>query len=212
MKRLIICTIVLSSLILRVGACGPYYPYGEDVRFSILDPAMFGYKAFCGFNYSARLFYAEDCAATNDEAGRILNVLLWKAYCKNKVDTASIYKAVYELTEKQLAGSTGNAMVDYLLKVKDSAAINYLKFAKRCNDFNTWLDDPWERDNVGQTVTRVPLINWALSAIEATKNKVIQKRYAFLAIRLSFYNGDGKGIEDIYNKYFKTGKAKKKYS
>ena len=209
MKRLVICTIVLSSLILPASACGPYYPYGEDVRFSILDPAVFGYKDFCGFNYSARIFYAEDCAGTNEEPGRILNVLLWQAYCKNRVDTASIYKAVYELAENEIDGNKGNAMTGYLLMLKDTAAINYLKFAKRCNDLNTWLEDPWERNKEGETKIRIPMINWAINAAKTTRNKAIQKRYAFLAIRLSFYNGDEKGVGNIYNRYFKTGKEKK---
>ncbi len=209
MKCLIICTIVLSSLILRAFACGPYYPYGEDVRFTILNPAAFGYQDFCGFNYSASLFHPEECYTTNDEAGRVLNVLLWKTYCKNKVDTASIYKAVYVLTEGELEANSGNAMISYLLQNKDTAAVNYLKFAKRCNDFNTWFDDPWERSDRGQIATRTSMINWVLNTIKATKNKTIQKRYAFLAIRLSFYNADEKGISFFYSKYFETRKRGK---
>jgi len=206
MKRLILCTIVLISLVLPASACGPYYPYGEDIRFSILDPDAFGYKDFAGFNYWAGIFYSEDCTAANEESGRAQNTLLWKAYCKNKIDTASIYRAVYVLNEDELAG---NSMINYLLKNGDTAAINYLKFAKRCNDLNTWLDDPWERNSEGDIMTRQPFINEALKAINATRNKMLQKRYAFLAIRLSFYNGDEKIIESLYSTYFapkRTGK------
>lgn len=209
MKRLIVCTIVLSSLVFRVSACGPFYPYGEDVRFSILNPALFGYQDFCGFNYSANFFHPEECYVTNDEAGRVLNVLLWKTYCKDKVDTASIYKAVYALTGDELTANSSNAMINYLLQNKDTTAINYLKFAKRCNDFNTWFDDLWERSDRGQIATRTSMINQALNAIKATKNKTIQKRYAFLAIRLSYYNVDAKNISFFYSKYFETNKAKK---
>ena len=206
MKRSILCTIVLISLMFQSSACGPYYPYGEDVRFSILDPATFGYKDFSGFNYWAGIFYSEDCTAANEESGRAQNILLWKAYCKNKVDTASIYMAVYVLNEDELAG---NAMIDYLLKAKDTTAINYLKFAKRCNQLNTWLDDPWEKNNEGDIKTRQPFINEALNAISSIKNKILQKRYAFLAIRLSFYNGDEKVIENLYAKYFEPKRTEK---
>ena len=192
-----------------MSACGPYYPYGEDVRFSILNPAAFGYRDFCGFNYSANIFHPEECYITNDEAGRVLNVLLWKTYCKDKVDTASIYQAVYGLAEYELSANSGNAMIDYLLQKNDTTALNYLKFAKRCNDFNTWFDDPWERSDMGQIATRTSMINWALNAIKATKNKTIQKRYAFLAIRLSYYNADPKNIGFFYSKYFETNKTKK---
>lgn len=204
MKRLILCTIVLISLMPPASACGPYYPYGEDVRFSILDPAAFGYKDFSGFNYWAGIFYSEDYTAANEEAGRAQNILLWKTYCRNKVDTASIYKAIYVLNEDEW---TGNAMIDYLLKVKDTAAISYLKFAKRCNELNTWLDDPWERNNEGDIKTRQPFINQALNAISTLKNKILQKRYAFLAIRLSFYNGDEKVIKNLYSRYFEPKKT-----
>jgi hypothetical protein len=208
-KRLIIYTIVLNSLMLPAAACGPYYPYGDDTRFSIINPGVFGYKDFCGFHYSAGIFYGEDCAGTNDESGRNLNVLLWKIYCKDKVDTASIYQAVYAMRANELTTNSGNAMVDYLLHTNDNSAIDYLKFAKRCNDFNSWLEDPWERNDEAQIATRVPLINWALASIRAVKNTDIQRRYAFLAIRLSFYNGDEKTISNIYDQFFAVTKKKK---
>jgi hypothetical protein len=210
MKRWILCIIILSSFSLPVKACGPYYPYGEDVRFSIIDPATFGYKDFCGFHFSAAIYYDDECAGTNEKSGRAVNVLLWKEYCNNKVDTASIYEAVYKLTENELiANSTNNVMINYLRSTKDAVAINYLKFAKQCNDFNTWIDDPWERNNDVQTASRTPLINWALQAMRETKNKAIQKRYAFLTIRLAYYNGDEKTIENIYHQYFNVSKVKK---
>lgn len=210
MKLWIICTIILSSWLLPAQACGPYYPYGEDVRFSILDPAVFGLKDFCGFNYSANIFYADGCNETNEVTGRSLNVQLWKGYCKNKVDTASIYEAVYLLNENDLAATTQqNAMMLYLKQTKDTNAINYLKFAKLCSNYNTWIDDPWERSNEGQTAIRIPLINRATHAMNIVKNNAIQRRYAFLAIRLAFYNGDEKMINLIYGKYFNVNKKAK---
>ncbi|GAB2834684.1 hypothetical protein GCM10027043_41080 [Ferruginibacter profundus] len=191
-------------------ACGPYYPYGEDVRFSILDPATFGYRDFCGFHFSATIYYDDECTRTNEASGRAKNVLLWKDYCKNKVDTAGIYEAIYNLTENELiANSSNNTMISYLRQAKDTNAINYLRFAKQCNDFNTWIDDPWERSNEWQTANRTPLINVALQAMARVKNKAIQKRYAFLTIRLAYYNGDEKTIENIYRQYFNVSGVRK---
>lgn len=207
MKRLVTCITALSSLVMPVTACGPFYPYGEDLRFSIVNPALFGYRDFTMFNYSANLYYnIQGAAEIGEDEGRILNVALWKTYCRNKVDTASIYNAVYGPGMDELATGYGNTMITYLLNNKDTVALNYLEFAKHCSNFNTWLDDPWERDNQEQIATRMPLINQALVAAAGVKNKAIQKRYAFLAIRLCFYNRDSKTLSYIYNRYFKPVK------
>jgi len=131
MKRWILCIIILSSLTLPAKACGPYYPYGEDVRFSIIDPATFGYRDFCGFHFSAAIYYDDECAGTNEASGRAVNVSLWKEYCNNKVDTASIYEAVYELTENELiANSTNNAMINYLRSTKEFHCNKLLKICQ----------------------------------------------------------------------------------
>ena len=116
MKRLIICIIVFNSLFLPVYACGPMYPFGDDIRFSILNPAIFGYADFGGFNYSANIYFDDNCTNANEESGRKMNVLLWKAYCKNKIDTASIYQAIYEDDDNEFFN---NLMIRYFFQSKD---------------------------------------------------------------------------------------------
>ncbi|MGG9961395.1 hypothetical protein [Ferruginibacter sp. SUN106] len=207
MKHWIVCIITLNSFCINAIACGPYYPYGDAIRFSILDPKAFGCSGFFGMNYTASIFYDNDSVYPNEEAGRAVNVLLWKAYCKNKADIGSIYQAVYDVDESELdKTSTGNAMLNYLFTVKDTAAINYLKFAKHCNQLNTWQDDPWERSTDAKNYLSLPFIQQGMKVMATTPDKMIRKRYAFVLMRLAFYSGDEKVINWLYDRYFVSAK------
>ncbi|MGC4101907.1 hypothetical protein [Ferruginibacter sp.] len=210
MKRWMVCIVLLNSFCSRAIACGPYYPYGDAVRFSIMDPKAFACGGFYGMNYTASIFYDSDSTYPNEEAARAMNVQLWRAYCKNKVDIGSIYSAVYDIDEFELEKTTSdNAMLKYLLSVNDTAAINYLKFAKHSSELNTWQDDPWERSTDAKNYLNLSFIQQAMKAMAATPDKMIRKRYAFIIMRLAFYSGDEKVINWLYDRYFVSpGNAK----
>ena len=58
MKRLTVFILILFSSFFRLLACGPYYPLGDDIRFTLLNPGVFNYSDFVEFNYSSGLFYS----------------------------------------------------------------------------------------------------------------------------------------------------------
>ncbi len=176
-------------------ACG-WYPFGEDVRFSLVNPAYFDNGGMSPYYYNF-LNYGESYESTeaNDP-----NVELWNEYCGGTLDPNAIFEAVYGLGESELAsGNSKNTMVQYLQK-SDKEALEYLIFAKSCSHLNdAYLD--WERESKGD-YERSKKILEALKNSQKAKSRHIKRRYRFLAIRLAFYNGDQDQVRGIYKKSF----------
>jgi len=215
---LIFILISLSSLLNRAFGCGPYYPYGEDVRFSIFNPAYFNYPEFASFNYSANLFFPDDIytIAGKDEqlsSSYVANVTLWMKRCEgSELTVKEVYNAVY-FSDKRvyfdpLEEKYNDPFFNYLLKKGDTLAINYLLFANKCSGFNSFIEDPWERNDNYVIPKRRYLIDLALKQSEEIKDKDLKQRYAFLAIRMAFYNNDREQIIRIYNEYFRNKENK----
>lgn len=209
MKYLIACLLLLAGSIgYYIYACGPMYP--EDVRFSIFKPNTFKPKGFENFHYSNHLFSYNSVngGALTDSVGYILpneNIALWKKYCNNKASDASIEEAVYSLGVAELESDTcSNEMIRFLKKTKNRKALDYLVFAKGCEELNTFFSDPWERDKSQgdfQNPSRQQLIDEALKQAKNGKGD-LKLRYAFIAVRLAFYNADSDLVKKLYNQYF----------
>jgi len=213
MKRWIIFIAIYWLTKLPALACGPYYPYGDDVRFRLLYPEAFHYDDFCNFHFTAGFTYyprngseaQRDSQLSADyRAGIRQNVLLWKSYCKDQVDEASIETAVYDLAPSELRDKkSSNKLVRYL-QVKDTAALHYLYFAKMCENGNAFYSDPWER----QSAQQVPdyARRFLREAIEGSNRKGLDTnlrlRYAFLGIRLAFYQQDSTSLCRLYEQHF----------
>jgi hypothetical protein len=198
MKNFLVFILILASK--HLFACG-FYPYGEELRFSFLNPERFGYYSYSEFNYSANSFEPKSVYRDNDIYP---NSKLWFDYCHGKAPYQSIDEAVYDLPLEEMNIHSKNEMVKYLFKISDFEAINYLKFAKNCEFFNSWMDDPWERNEVMALPKRTKLLNQAIQLSKNTKNEEIRLRYTFLAIRLAFYNQDFDKIRTLYDSVFKA--------
>lgn len=202
MKKLIIfITTLLNSFLFGCG----FYPYGEDVRFHFLNPNLFGFQGYQSFYYSSlsfgnTMYYPEN----NQSDGK--NEELWKKYCGNKVSVSDIHQVLMHYTASQIDTNDNNSFVKYLYQRKDNEAINYLKFAKSCEYFNTWVDDPWERNENTVVVNRKKLISKAIFLSENSKSNELGKRYAFLALRMALYNHDFKMMNNIYHQKFSIEK------
>ena len=193
MKSLI--RILLACLISSTSfACG-WYPFGEDVRFSLMSPEIFDDGGMSPYYYTSQNYgYGFQSSSENDP-----NVALWKEYCKGKVDEESIFEAVYELEKYKIErGSTENKMVLYL-KRNDKEALSYLVFAKSCSHLNNVYSD-WERED--EEVSRNRKMLEALNRSKGVKSKAIKRRYHFLALRLAFYNNDSDKARRIFEKSF----------
>jgi hypothetical protein len=200
MKKLVIFTAILLSN--AFYACG-FYPYGEDIRFYFLNPNNFSFQAYSSFYYSSLSFgQSSDVTISNQD-----NEKLWREYCNNQVLLTDISSVLEEYSFSDIHENSMNPFLRYLYSKKDVEAINYLKFAKNCEYFNTWQDDPWERNDSVSTVKRNDLFQKAVLFAGKAKSNEIKKRYAFLALRLAFYNKDMKNIEKVYSQYFFPNKT-----
>lgn len=199
MKRWIVFIIISVSGMLPAMACGPYYPFGEDTRFSILNPFAFGYRDFSGFNYTASIFYPDEAVSSVEAAGAAANIMSWYDYCGQQADTAAINKAIYGATE--ITGHE-NSFINLLRSKNDTAAIAYIKFARSCNSFNTWMDDPWEKNERFMSNTRSAAMQTALLQANRLKNNFLRKRYAFLAMRMAYYNGSYDMVRTLYDRFY----------
>lgn len=198
MKNLKIFILVLLSSTISAHACG-FYPFGESLRFCFFKPRYYNYTTFSEFNYSSHFFVP---GGIFDDKNLPPNDVAWFEYCKGKVPVTSIQNAVYVLKDESLNKTSENAMVKYLFKRNDIEAINYLKFAKQCEIVNAFYSDPWERNDYAEVPVRNKFINLAINNAEETKNPLIKERYAFLAIRLAYYDGSYDVLNKLYDKYF----------
>jgi len=188
-----------GSLFNNANACW-FYPYGEDIRFSFLNPDLFVREEWRIFHYSSNSFEPDEPAGWS---GYDENIGLWEAYCKGKVPAATIHEAVYQMGYFKVSSDSANLMLRYLRRANDLEAIEYLRFAKMCESLNQFANDPWERNRQQDSASRSELIKKALEhAARLKENRQLSRRYAFLAIRLSYYNNDLKTVRTLYKKYF----------
>ncbi|HKC68906.1 MAG TPA: hypothetical protein VKG26_11800 [Bacteroidia bacterium] len=203
MKNFLLFILILVSKIIQ--ACG-FYPYGEDTRFSLFNPQLFGFHSYSDFYYSSNSFDTQpyEYTANNVEP----NTKLWLEYCRGKVDTQSVYTAIYKLLESEIDEHSQNAMIQYLYKQKDSDALNYLRFAKNCEFFNSWEDDPWEKQTFSAMSKRTELMNKAINFAKTVRKQELKKRYTFLAIRLAWYNHHYDKVKTFFASEFEKTKKK----
>jgi len=211
MKQLAIFILILvCSPFTRVAACG-FYLYGDDVRFTLLKPEVFHYPQFLEFNYTTDYSYFNDRNNNHLMLGADTldsNVELWRMRCKNKVSYPDTYRTIYGSGGTITQADHSNSFVQYLYQNKDVEAIDYLNFAKKCGPLNALIDDPWERHEYANVPQRSEYLKEALVKANTVVDKDIQRRYAFLAIRLAYYSRDYKQITAIYDQYFDIHQAK----
>ncbi|GEN77270.1 hypothetical protein [Chryseobacterium hagamense] len=195
MRKLIIFTAILLNSFF--SACG-FYPYGEDIRFQFLNPDHFPFQAYASFYYSS-LSFEQSPETINSNRD---NEKLWKEYCNNKIAIEDVSTVLESYTFSDIREDSPNPFLHYLYSKKDVEAITYLKFAKNCEYFNTWQDDPWERNEKTSITKRNSLLNKAIVLATRKSNPYFKKRYAFLALRLAFYNHNLKTIDTLYDRYF----------
>lgn len=189
-RILIVCLISSNSF-----ACG-WYPFGEDVRFSLMSPFMFDDGGMSPYYYTW-WNYGDGYLSTPENDP---NIALWKEYCGGKVDEQSIYEAVYELKEEELGNrQSSNKMVQYLIQ-NDLEALSYIAFAKSCSHLNSRYSE-WEEDD-NSVNERKEKMQDALNRSQKVKSEAIKKRFRFLAIRLAFYNKDQEKVNRIFKKSF----------
>lgn len=205
MKNWLLFTLFLSINIFKIYACG-YYPYGEDIRFSLLNSSFIQVKGMDQFFYSSHLYsYNPKKNSTTYLINNDENIDLWFNYFKGKIDKPSIYEAVYSLTELDFKNKNHeNKLIKILQTIEHTDAFDYLLFAKKCSRFNGDYSDPWEKKGKSLTSKRNKQIKIALKNASVSTNPELKRRYAYLALRMSYYNSDQTTLHQIYSMYFKN--------
>lgn len=207
-KPLMVFLIILSSSITFTSACGPYYPNGEDVRFNMLRPEIFQCDGFNAFNFSGDVYYGDKLPEEmlRDEADSLdSNVLLWLERCKQIPTYEDVYYVIYENLAILKSPYATNNFAVYLRKF-DTAALNYLIFAGDCEPLNGLRYDPWERQGSVTSHLAKEQIFKAMQLAQNCTDKDLKRRYAFLALRMAYYNEDKVHVEQLFNLYFKEGR------
>lgn len=198
MKKSAVFILVLLSNF--AFSCG-FHIEGEEIRFHLLKEKWFGYQKFSPFYYSWNPFGPSEIY--NDTEIQP-NEALWKAYCKNQVSAIDVGIVMDKFSGSDINEKSTNSFLQYLYKTKDTEAIEYLKFAKECELFNSHIDDPWERNENRVSESQKLMISKALQKSETAKKTEIKERYAFLAIRMAYYCRDFNKIKSVYQSVFEN--------
>lgn len=198
---LLFITLCLSSW-KPVHACG-YSPYGEDVRYSLFSPQYFNYTSYQSFYYNASEFGFPEVKVTAYDA----NILDWYAFTNKQVAPASIEYFMYVESATSLTPDSENDFVRYLYKNKLQSVIDYLSLAKECEVYTAGYDtDPWERNTEAIKKTRSEYIDRLIRKVDTETNAFLKRRYAFLLIRMAYYDDQTAVIEQYFQRHFTTSK------
>lgn len=202
-KSWVLCTLILAGSVLQSLACG-YYPFGEDIRYNLLKPESVQPNQINWFHYCSRTFYYDYYDdETNGREQYAENVALWNQHFGNQFNTDDIYEAIFVASSADIRKSNSpNAFIRALHVQHANAEINYFIFAKSCAVFNSENTDPWERSSRSFRKKRGKMIQTALKLASGEKNEQLKRRYAYLALRLAFYQNDYRQLNQIYDLYF----------
>lgn len=200
MKKLLIFTAIFLSNYYNIFSCG-YYPYGEDVRYSLFLPDYFKYDDFSSFNYNADLFGFDYKYDNQYES----NVDDWYNFTEKKVSIDEIDECINALQFTDIHINSSNLFVQYLYKNKLNNVIQYLITAKECETYNTFdNNDNWERNEIRKDNSNY-YFKILIKKINSEKSSYLKRKYAFLAIRIAYYNANYNQIKEIFKKHFANG-------
>lgn len=202
MKKFLVFTIILLSSI-KISACG-YSPYGEDIRYTLFLPKYFNYKEYYGFYYNNFAWGFDSSNDTfQDKIGYASNVLDWYNYLGKKVQINDIVYFNNNLTLTDINEDSDNQFLKFLFKNKKYNIIKYLSYAKKCEGFNSYIqNNTWEKDDEEHQIETAKFENELGKAYQQEQNAYLKRKYTFQYIRLAFYNGNIKLVKKIFEKEF----------
>jgi hypothetical protein len=207
-KRLILITICLLGSKAQLTACG-FYPRAEELRYNFLKPEYIFPKSGDYYFYNMNLYsYPDETADVSNMFED--NCMLWMDALNDRFLYEDVYNAIYVATEKELRDpATNNGAIRALQSEQFKAHLNYLIFAKSISYLNgDNYDEAWEYVGEAYMKKRNKAISKALKLANKEQNEQLKRRYAHLAIRLAYYNGNEEKVRSVYSKYFTEGAFK----
>lgn len=179
-------------------ACGPWYPFGEDIRFSLFSPHLFD-GGMNDFHYSASYFYDTDAPTYLDDP----NVNDWHKLTGEKVSKELVHEAIYSLSAKEIVDARStHPFVKKMFELGRRDHLEYLAFAKKHSYLNGDMLDPWGKEDSKLRLKRKKALGEAKKLAGQAVDPLLKRRYAFVAIRLAFYNSDQVEVSRLYRSYF----------
>jgi hypothetical protein len=188
-----------------LGCGDDYYSSRENSRFYMLNTELFVGNALDGFDYHLDEEAESTSFTENAERSSFAqNIRLWQHYTNAAVKLADIHAVIYSDTEID-GFDTDNSFINYLQNNNREEAVKYIEFAKTVSPYNrlSTSSSYWEEDKDEHWIKQqMKLYKTALARIETSKDAMIQRRYAFLAMRLAFYVGEQAKIIELYHRFF----------
>ncbi len=197
MKNFLTCTLLFLSSFSGFACVFDFY--GEDLRFAFINPWDYNYKTYQTFYYNAHSFGDVEIEEYDYDS----NIKDWYAFLGKKVSQKAIYDFMYRQSFTDLNETSDNEFVKYLYQNKRTDVIAYLNWAKNCEVFTANEDkNPWERGKEKFKADQTKFLNQLRQQIKAERNIYLQRRYAFLTIRLAYYNENKQLIKELYKTHF----------
>ncbi|MEL6864634.1 MAG: hypothetical protein AAFP19_09450 [Bacteroidota bacterium] len=193
-------------------ACGPLEPEFEGYSFirndivedtSSFSPYFLRFEEVYDYYKNAR---SQQIRGNLDE---------WKSIFCEQPKLQDLYQVIYKTPKGQLEllrtavrsknmplpfKLSKNTFALYLKRNKCSETVDYLIYAKTCEDYvipesNVWKDDPERKE-----MEMKRLIRQGLKTFSKTKSQYLRLRYAFQMIRLAHYSKDYEQTLDLTNR------------
>jgi hypothetical protein len=195
----------------NLSACG-WSENSETVRLALFRAEMSGMPAFRPFYYSANYF--NDNFPDPEGLDQVKNCVEWQKKLGTDVSMSDINTILYqtepgffELARQNLTliqSFPENTFIKKLLLKQNLEILKYITFAKSVEYTSTEANSKWESWDDKRKV----VFNYiGIDSIAAMKDKFLQRRYAFLMMRVFFYSHSYHDVFTLYNQYFekKTG-------
>jgi hypothetical protein len=89
-------------------------------------------------------------------------------------------------------------------KSENAELREYLKFAKKCEAYNGSIgyEYSWEKEEKATDKNAIKAIKKSLELSQKTNSAFLKERYAYLALRMSYYNDQNWRVKSIFENYF----------
>jgi hypothetical protein len=124
-----------------VNGCGGWYPFSDDVRFSIFNPLLFDDGGMSEFYYSSKKFSERYEHTFKSDR----NVDDWFNVCEQKVEKNLVFEAIYQLSAVGIVDEeSDHVFVKKMMELGKEDHLQYLSFAKQHSYLNNAYEDSWD--------------------------------------------------------------------
>lgn len=216
MSGKILLLFLISSFILLFNSdssksCGwDFWP--SDYMYSVFNERLIDQPSLEPFLLSTYIFHPYEDSIFNEEK---FNLIEWRKYFQNRIDTTDIRMLMYPTTFNDLNDILNkikrgdyasidkrwkkNQLVEYFERAKSTCPLEYITFAKKCeplvSNYTSWY--PPKRD----TSLMLSLIDEGILKLKSTGDDYLRLRYAFQVIRLAHYSGNYQKAVELYDKF-----------